>query len=65
MGTNNEKYFIVGMLKHPNGLVYGNGGLKCWPRPHVLDMKTHEALDDEEGMEFCWKLNYIQLNDTF
>ena len=28
-------------------------------------MKTLEAADDEEGMEFCWKLNYIQLNDTF
>ena len=48
-----------------NGLVYGNGGLKCWPTQYVLDMKTHEAADDDEGMEFCWKLNYIQLNDTF
>jgi len=48
-----------------NGLVYGNGGLKCWPKQYVLDMKTHEAAEDEEGMEFCWKLNYIQLNDTF
>lgn len=48
-----------------NGLVYGNGGLKCWPKEYVLDMKTHEAAEDEEGMEFCWKLNYIQLNDTF
>lgn len=48
-----------------NGLVYGNGGLKCWPRDYVLDMKTHEEAEDEEGMEFCWKLNYIQLNDTF
>src|SRR5210317_460924 len=48
-----------------NGLVYGNGGLKCWPRNYVLDMKTHEEAEDDEGMEFCWKLNYIQLNDTF
>ena len=48
-----------------NGLVYGNGGLKCWPKEYVLDMNTHEAADDGEGMEFCWKLNYIQLNDTF
>jgi len=31
----------------------------------VLDMKTHEAADDEEGMEFCWKLNYVQMNDVF
>ena len=48
-----------------NGLVYGNGGLKCWPTEYVKDMNTHEAADDGEGMEFCWKLNYIQLNDTF
>jgi len=48
-----------------NGLVYGNGGIKCWPKDYVLSMKTHEAADDGEGMEFCWKLNYIQLNDTF
>lgn len=48
-----------------NGLVYGNGGLKCWPKEYALEMKTHEAADDAEGVEFCWKLNYIQLNDTF
>lgn len=48
-----------------NGLVYGNGGIKCWPKQYVLDMKTHEAADDGEGVEFCWKLNYIQMNDTF
>jgi hypothetical protein len=48
-----------------NGLVYGNGGLKCWPKEYTLQMNTHEAAQDGEGMEFCWKLNYIQLNDTF
>ena len=48
-----------------NGLVYGNGGVKCWPTQYALEMKTHEAADDGEGMEFCWKLNYIQLNDIY
>ena len=48
-----------------NGLVYGNGGLKCWPTEYTKTIKTHESADDGEGMEFCWKLNYIQLNDTF
>lgn len=48
-----------------NGLVYGNGGIKCWPKEYALQMNTHEATTDGEGMEFCWKLNYIQLNDTF
>ena len=32
-----------------NGLCYGNGGVKCWPKQYVLDMKTHEAADDDEG----------------
>ena len=48
-----------------NGLVYGNGGLKCWPTEYTKTIQTHEAATDGEGMEFCWKLNYIQLNDTF
>lgn len=48
-----------------NGLVYGNGGLKCWPKEYTLNMRTHEAADDGEGMEFCWKLNYIQLNNVY
>jgi hypothetical protein len=48
-----------------NGLVYGNGGLKCWPTEYTKTIKTHEAAEDGEGMEFCWKLNYIQLNDTY
>ena len=48
-----------------NGLVYGNGGLKCWPTEYTRTIRTHEDTDDEEGMEFCWKLNYIQMNDIF
>ena len=48
-----------------NGLVYGNGGLKCWPTEYTKSINTHEAATDGEGMEFCWKLDYIQLNDTF
>jgi len=48
-----------------NGLVYGNGGIKCWPKEYALNMNTHESADDGEGMEFCWKLNYIQMNDIF
>jgi len=48
-----------------NGLVYGNGGLKCWPTEYTKTIQTHEAATDGEGMEFCWKLNYIQLNNIF
>ena len=45
-----------------NGLVYGNGGLKCWTRDFVLDMKTHElAEDDKSQLDFCWNNRYRQM----
>ena len=48
-----------------NGLVYGNGGPSAGPKEYTLGINTHEAFTDGEGMEFCWKLNYIQMNDIF
>jgi hypothetical protein len=45
-----------------NGLVYGNGGLKCWTRDFVLGMKTHEAAVDARGqVDFCWEDSYTQM----
>jgi len=45
-----------------NGLVYGNGGLKCWTKDFVLNMKTHEASDSARGqVDFCWEENYTQM----
>lgn len=46
-----------------NGLVYGNGGIKCWPKPVVMNMRTHEAAppgDKKSQVDFCWNINYIQ-----
>ena len=54
-----------GCRNHINHLIYGNGGIKLWPRQIVLDMKTHENTDDEEAIEFCWKLPYYQMNDWY
>jgi len=51
-----------------NGLIYGNGGLKCWPKDVVLNMKTHENSnpdDPKTQIEFCWDSNYIQYNQVF
>ena len=51
-----------------NGLVYGNGGLKCWPKKFVLEMKTHENADPDNAhaqVDFCWDINYIQMNSCF
>ena len=51
-----------------NGLMYGNGGLKCWPKKFVLGMKTHENADANNvhaQVDFCWDINYIQMNSCF
>ena len=51
-----------------NGLVYGNGGLKCWPKEYVLKMKTHENADPKNKhaqVDFCWDTQYIQMEGTY
>jgi len=51
-----------------NGLMYGNGGLKCWPKEFVLNMKTHEAADPRNKhaqVDFCWDVQYIQMNSCY
>jgi len=53
---------------HINGLEYGNGGLKLWPRQYVLDMKTHENAaegDERSKVEFCWDDSYIQMTNQY
>lgn len=51
-----------------NGLMYGNGGLKLWPKEYVLNMRTHEnapADDPNAQVDFCWDAEYIQMNSCF
>ena len=49
-----------------NGLVYGNGGIKNWPVEGVLNMRTHESAETPQAqVDFCWDMNYIQMNDIF
>ena len=51
-----------------NGLIYGNGGIKCWPKNHVLRMRTHENADPKNiqaQIEFCWDTRYIQMEGCF
>lgn len=51
-----------------NGLMYGNGGLKCWPKQYVLNMRTHEAADPNNAhaqVDFCWDAQYIQMNSCY
>jgi hypothetical protein len=51
-----------------NGLVYGNGGLKCWTKDFVLNMKTHEnsdPTDPDNVVEFCFDPRYYQMNECY
>ena len=51
-----------------NGLMYGNGGIKCWPKDYVLNMRTHEAADPKNKhaqVDFCWDIKYIQMNSCY
>ena len=51
-----------------NGLVYGNGGIKCWPKEYVLNMKTHENADPNDihsQIEFCWNTKYYQIDKIY
>jgi len=51
-----------------NGLIYGNGGLKCWTKDFVLNMKTHENSDpnnSESVLEFCFDPRYYQFNEHY
>jgi hypothetical protein len=51
-----------------NGLLYGNGGIKCWPKKAIIEMKTHENADptnEKTQVDFCWDLKYIPIDKTF
>ena len=43
-----------------NGLIYGNGGLKIWPKAFVQNMNTHESHNGKNVVDFCWDSNYKQ-----
>ena len=68
-GSNLESSVISWCGKNEiNGLMYGNGGIKCWPKEYVLQMKTHENADPENvaaQVDFCWDLKYIQQNSCY
>jgi len=50
-----------------NGLQYGNGGMSCWTKDFVRNMRTHEASDGSAAndVEFCFYPNYWAMNDCY
>lgn len=48
-----------------NGLAYGNGGVKNWPRELMLNVKTHEDSDSEtSAVDFCFTVDYFQMPEV-
>lgn len=49
-----------------NGLCYGNGGIKIWPRDALLNLKSHEAAEDElMRVDFCWGIRYLHMAGSY
>ena len=50
-----------------NGLMYGNGGMSCWTKEFIYNMKTHENSDgsDDTAVEFCFDPNYWAMHDCY
>lgn len=46
-----------------NGLEYGQGGIKVWPKPLLLNYQTHEmATREEDTSDFCFTFRFMQMN---
>jgi hypothetical protein len=46
-----------------NGLEYGQGGIKVWPKSLLLNYPTHEeARQDRDASDFCFTFRFWQLN---
>ena len=65
--TNNDCVFRWKARNTINGLMYGNGGLSCWTKEFIYNMKTHENTDGSEAndVEFCFYPNYWAMHDCY
>jgi len=58
--------FSYNSINNINGLVYGNGGVKVWPKNVLQNMRTHEASDsDQTRVDFCWEDFYYQFPNVY
>jgi len=65
--TNDNCVFRWRARNSINGLMYGNGGLSCWTKEFINNMKTHENSDgtEENDVEFCFYSNYLAMHDCY
>ncbi len=48
-----------------NGLIYGNGGIKCWPKKLLLTSNSHESSTTEDSsVDFCFTIPYYQVPES-
>ena len=51
-------------LNSLNALIYGNGGLKLWPREVAMNIKSHEnAGDTGDQTDYCFVAKYYMVDD--
>lgn len=68
LDENNENCVFRWRAKNViNGLQYGNGGISCWTKEFVLNMRTHEFSDGNPAndVEFCFYPNYWAMHDCY
>jgi hypothetical protein len=65
--SNNDCVFRWKARNAINGLLYGNGGMSCWTKEFIYNMRTHENSDgtDANDVEFCFYPNYWAMNDCY
>ena len=65
--SNRNKVFRWRARNAINGLQYGNGGLSCWTKEFVYNMRTHEASDGntKNDVEFCFYDDYWPMHDCY
>jgi len=65
--NNNDCVFRWKARNIINGLTYGNGGMSCWTRKFINNMRTHEASDgrNETLVEFCFDPKYWAMRGCY
>lgn len=57
--------FSYSSINSINGLIYGNGGIKCWPKDLLLETNSHESSHEKESaVDFCFTVPYYQMPHT-
>ncbi len=47
-----------------NGLTYGNGGLKLWPKKVALSIRSHESAEQQsDPTDYCFLAQYYLMDD--